>query len=201
MDQNAGIKSAAFKRSIQKKKEKERHFLNEVSYGCTLGFRSSGPATTTLFGLTNRFTCMWNSFQRSTPEIYTFTREWTENDLISTETESIKCDANTIKKKTQKLWEVILFSHQVMSHSSVTPWTIGPQAPVSMILQARILRRVAISFSRGSSQPRDWTYISCIGRQVLYHWVTREWWENQVGTFILRRLNFQVKGYSGVLDG
>ena len=151
MDQNAGIKSAAFKRSIQKKKEKERHFLNEVSYGWTLGFRSSGPATTTLFGLTNRFTCMWNSFQSSTPEIYTFTREWIENDLIPTETESIKCGANTIKKKTQKHWEVILFSHQVMSYSSVTPWTIGHQAPVSMILQARILKRVAISFSRGSS--------------------------------------------------
>ena len=31
---------------------------------------------------------------------------------------------------------------------------------------------VAISFSRGSSQARDWTHISCLGRRVLYHWVT-----------------------------
>ena len=41
------------------------------------------------------------------------------------------------------------------------------------ILQARILKWVAISSSRGSSQPRDWTqvsYISCIVRQVLSHW-------------------------------
>ena len=76
------------------------------------------------------------------------------------------------------------------------PWTVGHQAPLSMIFQAKILERIAISFSRGSSQPRCQTYISCIGRQVLYHWVTREWWENQVGTCILRRLNFQVKGYS-----
>ena len=39
------------------------------------------------------------------------------------------------------------------------------------ILQARILDCVAMSFSRGSSQPRDWTHVSqvsCVGRQVLY---------------------------------
>ena len=40
------------------------------------------------------------------------------------------------------------------------------------IFQARILEWVAISYSRGSSQPRDWTHISwvsCIGRWILYH--------------------------------
>ena len=37
------------------------------------------------------------------------------------------------------------------------------------ILQARILEWVAISFPRGSSWPRVQTYISCIGRWVLYH--------------------------------
>ena len=40
------------------------------------------------------------------------------------------------------------------------------------ILQARILEWVAISFSRGSSQPRDRThvsYVSCIGKRVLYN--------------------------------
>ena len=30
------------------------------------------------------------------------------------------------------------------------------------IVQARVLEWVAISFSRGSSQPRDWTRVSCI---------------------------------------
>ena len=35
------------------------------------------------------------------------------------------------------------------------------------MLQARILESVAIPFSRGSSQPRDWTLVSCIGRQIL----------------------------------
>ena len=37
------------------------------------------------------------------------------------------------------------------------------------IFQARILKWVAISFSRGSSQPRNQTRVSCIGRWVLYH--------------------------------
>ena len=37
-----------------------------------------------------------------------------------------------------------------------------PGSSVQGILQARILEWVAISFSRGSSQPRDWTWVSCI---------------------------------------
>ena len=44
-----------------------------------------------------------------------------------------------------------------------------PGSSVHGISQAKILKWVAISFSRGSSQPRDQTHISCIGRQILYH--------------------------------
>ena len=44
-----------------------------------------------------------------------------------------------------------------------------PGSSVHGILQARILEWVAISFSRGSSWPRDQTCVSCIGRQILYH--------------------------------
>ena len=41
------------------------------------------------------------------------------------------------------------------------PWTVAPQAPVSMgILQARILGRVAMLYFRGSFQPRDRTQVS-----------------------------------------
>ena len=43
-----------------------------------------------------------------------------------------------------------------------------PGSSVHGILQAKILGWVAISSSRGSSQPRDRTHISCIGRQILY---------------------------------
>ena len=44
-----------------------------------------------------------------------------------------------------------------------------PGSSVHGIFQARVLEWVAISFSRVSSQPRDWTHISCIGRGFLYH--------------------------------
>ena len=47
-----------------------------------------------------------------------------------------------------------------------------PGSSVHGIFQARILKWVSMSTSRGSFQPRDHThvsYISCISRQVLYH--------------------------------
>ena len=45
---------------------------------------------------------------------------------------------------------------------SATPWTVARQAPLSMgILQARILGRVAMPSSRGSSRPRDQTQVPC----------------------------------------
>ena len=37
-----------------------------------------------------------------------------------------------------------------------------PGSSIHGILQERILEWVAISFSRGSSRPRDWTQVSCI---------------------------------------
>ena len=43
-----------------------------------------------------------------------------------------------------------------------------PGSSVHGILQARILEWVAISFSRGSSRPRDWTWVSCFaGRRFI----------------------------------
>ena len=47
-----------------------------------------------------------------------------------------------------------------------------PGFSVHGISQARTLEWPAISFSRGSCQPRDWTCVSCIGRQALYHQAT-----------------------------
>ena len=58
-----------------------------------------------------------------------------------------------------------------------------PGSSVHGISQARMLEGVAISSSRGSSQPRDQTCVSCIfciGRQILYHcapWEAVPWLE------------------------
>ena len=42
------------------------------------------------------------------------------------------------------------------------------------ILRARILEWVVIPFSRGSSQPRDQTWVSCIAGKFFITWATRE---------------------------
>ena len=42
------------------------------------------------------------------------------------------------------------------------------------ILQPRILEWIAISFSRGSSWPRNWTWVSCIVGRFWTDWAMRE---------------------------
>ena len=62
-----------------------------------------------------------------------------------------------------------------MSDPFVTRWTVAHQVSLSMgHSQARILEWIAISLFRGSSRPRDWTWVSCIRRRILHHWATRE---------------------------
>ena len=48
-----------------------------------------------------------------------------------------------------------------------------PGSSVPGISQARMPERGALSFSRGFSQPRDQSHVSCIGRWVLYHWASQ----------------------------
>ena len=60
-----------------------------------------------------------------------------------------------------------------------------PGSPVHEIFQERRLEWVAISHSRGSSWPRDWTLVSCvfcIGRQSLYHCNT---WASQYPQYLV----------------
>ena len=56
-----------------------------------------------------------------------------------------------------------------------------PVSSVHGISQVRILEWVAIPFSRESSQPRDQTHISYIGRWILYHKAT---WEAQSSSYL-----------------
>ena len=53
-----------------------------------------------------------------------------------------------------------------------------PGSSVHGILQARILEWIAISFSRGSSQPRDWTLVSCTAGRFFTVWATRSFDEH-----------------------
>ena len=47
-----------------------------------------------------------------------------------------------------------------------------PGSSVQGISQTRMLEKIAISFSRGPSRPRDQTCVSCTGRKVLFYWAT-----------------------------
>ena len=62
-------------------------------------------------------------------------------------------------------------------------WSDGLYNP--WILQARILGWVAIAFSRGSSQPRDWTQVSSIAGGFFTNWATREAQNGNNSTYIL----------------
>ena len=56
-----------------------------------------------------------------------------------------------------------------------------PGSSVHEILQARMLKRVAIVFSKGSSQLRDRTQVSCIAGRFFTAWTTRESQKGCVG--------------------
>ena len=65
-------------------------------------------------------------------------------------------------------------SHSVVSNS-LRPYRLRPaRLLVHGILQARILEWVAIPLSRGSSQSRDWSQVSCIAGGFFTIWATRE---------------------------
>ena len=64
------------------------------------------------------------------------------------------------------------------------------------IFQARILEQGAIFSSQGSFQPWDQTHICCIGRQILYHWATREAPSSDYFTFTLHHFNPKISFYS-----
>ena len=71
---------------------------------------------------------------------------------------------------------VCLHAGSVVNHAWLC-YTVDyspPGSSVHGIFQARILEWVAISFSRRSSQPRDWTWVSWIVGRCFTIWATRE---------------------------
>ena len=85
-------------------------------------------------------------------------------------------DSSLVQLRTSMCMCVL--SHSVMSNSLWSNGLWPPGSSVHGILQARILELVAISFSRGSFQPRDQTCISYIERWIFFYHCTT--WEAQV---------------------
>ena len=67
-----------------------------------------------------------------------------------------------------------------------------PGSSVPEILQARTLEWIAISFSRGSSQRRDWTQVSYTAARFFTIWTSRESPPYWLG-FIIKELGFYLK--------
>ena len=77
-----------------------------------------------------------------------------------------------------------------------TSWTVACQAPLSMgFSMASLVEWVAISFSRGSSRPKDQSCVSYTGRWILYHWATRE------AVFCCFSAKFSLNLFSGKMLG
>ena len=62
------------------------------------------------------------------------------------------------------------------------------------ILLARLLEWVAFPFSRGSSQPRDRTQVSCIAGGFFTSWTTREAPKHWAGSLSLLQWIFPTQG-------
>ena len=84
----------------------------------------------------------------------------------------------------------------VCSFVSDSLWLHGLYLPGSSahgILQARILEQVAISYSKGYSQPRGWIHVSCvfyIGKWILYHCAT---WQAHLYNRSWERIGFWLE--------
>ena len=68
----------------------------------------------------------------------------------------------------------VCISLSVVSDSCDPTDCSPPGSSVHGISQVRILEWVGISFSRGSSRPRDWTWVSCTVGGFFTIWATRE---------------------------
>ena len=85
----------------------------------------------------------------------------------------------TLTGYTKVKWSEIAQVKSLKSLSRVqlfgTPWDCSlPGSSVHGIFQARVLEWVAMSFSRGSSRPRDWTWVSCTAGRRFTISATRE---------------------------
>ena len=69
-----------------------------------------------------------------------------------------------------------------------------PGSSVHGILQVRILERVAISFSRGSSPPRTQTQVSCTTGEFFTIWATREITREAIYMWVVLRSYFTLYG-------
>ena len=82
--------------------------------------------------------------------------------------------------------QVTIYCDKKLKVTQLFPTLCDPMDyTVHETLQARILEWSAFPFSRGSSQPRDWTQVSHIAGGFFTSWATREAQDTRVGSLSL----------------
>ena len=78
------------------------------------------------------------------------------------------------RKSNYLLWSEVKVAQTCPILCDPMDWS-PPVSSVHGILQARVMEWVTISFSRGSSPPRDWTLVSCTAGRFFTVWATIKW--------------------------
>ena len=112
---------------------------------------------------------------------------------------------STLRMRWPKYWSfsfsicylLLYVSCSVMSNSLYPMDCSLLGSSVRGILQARILGWVAISFSRASSQPRDWTWVSHFAGRFFTIWATRGILVNTCRLSPCHQIESPYTGYHG----
>ena len=89
-----------------------------------------------------------------------------ENSAVATGL--VKVSFHSIPKESEK-WSCSVMSDSLRPHGLSLPGS-----SVHGVFQARVLEWFSISFSKGSSHPRDWSQVSCTVGRCFTIWATRE---------------------------
>ena len=75
----------------------------------------------------------------------------------------------------REMWVLLLLSHSGISDALRPSATVARQAPPSTgFPRQEYWSGLSFPSPGDLPQPRNWTHVSCSGRRILYHWVTRE---------------------------
>ena len=129
----------------------------------------------------------WSAPVHGVAKSWTWLSNWTELNWISLEhSYLIKILVGLYQRLSLVVYRFLFLKNEcvcaqlIMSTVCIPMKYRPPSFPVHGVFQARILEWVAISYSRVSSWPRDWTCdscVSCIGRWMLC--ATSATWEAQ----------------------
>ena len=98
---------------------------------------------------------------------------WVENVVAYNDLMTVESLPVGVMTLTSLKWSEVKVAQSCLTLCNPMDFSV-PGSSAHGILQAIILEWVAIAFSRGSSQPRDWTQVSLIAGVFFTIWATRE---------------------------